>query len=44
MTGSPSSSASAGQTVAGELRRLRVGHTTLSTAQDWLVELGRQLR
>lgn len=32
------------QTVATELRRLRVHHTTLSTDQDWLVELGRQLR
>jgi uncharacterized protein (DUF58 family) len=32
------------QTVATELRRLRVRHTTLSTDQDWLVELGRQLR
>lgn len=32
------------QGVASELRRLRVHHTTLSTDQDWLVELGRQLR
>jgi uncharacterized protein (DUF58 family) len=32
------------QTVAKELRRLRVRHTTLSTDQDWLAELGRQLR
>ena len=32
------------QALASELRRLRVHHTTLSTAQDWLVELGRQLR
>jgi uncharacterized protein (DUF58 family) len=32
------------QVVAAELRRLRVHHTTLSTEQDWLVELGRQLR
>jgi uncharacterized protein (DUF58 family) len=32
------------QTVAQELRRLRIHHTTLSTDQDWLVELGRQLR
>jgi uncharacterized protein (DUF58 family) len=32
------------QTVANELRRLRVHHTTLSTDDDWLVELGRQLR
>ncbi len=30
--------------VAGELRGLRVHHTTLSTDEDWLVELGRQLR
>jgi uncharacterized protein (DUF58 family) len=30
--------------VAGELRRLRVHHTTLSTDEDWLVELGRRLR
>jgi uncharacterized protein (DUF58 family) len=30
--------------VAKELRRLRVRHTTLSTDQDWLLELGRQLR
>ena len=32
------------QTVAKELRRLRVHQTTLSTDEDWLVELGRQLR
>jgi uncharacterized protein (DUF58 family) len=32
------------QVVATELRRLRVHHTTVSTAEDWLVELGRQLR
>jgi uncharacterized protein (DUF58 family) len=32
------------QGVARELRRLRVHHATLSTDQDWLVELGRQLR
>ena len=32
------------QTVADELRRLRVHHTRLLTDQDWLVELGRQLR
>jgi uncharacterized protein (DUF58 family) len=32
------------QSVAGEFRRLRVRHATLSTDQDWLVELGRQLR
>ena len=30
--------------VAAELRRLRVAHLTLGTDQDWLVELGRQLR
>lgn len=30
--------------VASELGRLRVHHTTLSTDEDWLVELGRQLR
>jgi uncharacterized protein (DUF58 family) len=30
--------------VAGELRRLRVHHSTLSTDQDWLVVLGRQMR
>jgi uncharacterized protein (DUF58 family) len=30
--------------VAGELRRLRVHHTALSTDEEWLVELGRQLR
>ncbi|MGZ4169667.1 MAG: DUF58 domain-containing protein, partial [Solirubrobacteraceae bacterium] len=30
--------------VAGELRRLRVHHTTLTTDEDWLVELGRRLR
>ena len=30
--------------VAGELRRLRVHHTILSTDEDWLVELGRRLR
>ena len=30
--------------VSGELRRLRVPHLTVSTDQDWLVELGRQLR
>jgi uncharacterized protein (DUF58 family) len=29
--------------VANELRRLRVHHTTLSTDEDWLVELGRRL-
>ena len=30
--------------VATELRGLRVAHLTLSTDDDWLVELGRQLR
>jgi uncharacterized protein (DUF58 family) len=30
--------------VASELRRLRVDHLTLSTADNWLLELGRQLR
>jgi len=30
--------------IAGELRRLRAHHVTLSTADDWLLELGRQLR
>jgi uncharacterized protein (DUF58 family) len=32
------------EVVARELRRLRVHHTTLSTDEDWLVELGRRLR
>jgi uncharacterized protein (DUF58 family) len=32
------------EAVASELRRLRVHHTTLSTHEDWLVELGRRLR
>jgi uncharacterized protein (DUF58 family) len=27
-----------------ELRRLRVDHISLSTDDDWLVELGRRLR
>jgi uncharacterized protein (DUF58 family) len=31
-------------TVARELRRLRTDHVTLSTDQNWLRELGRQLR
>jgi uncharacterized protein (DUF58 family) len=30
--------------VASELRRLRVHHTTLSTDEDWLLEMGRRLR
>jgi uncharacterized protein (DUF58 family) len=32
------------EAVAAELRRLRVHHTTLSTDEDWLVELGRRMR
>ena len=32
------------ETIIAELRRLRVHHTTLSTDEDWLVELGRRLR
>jgi uncharacterized protein (DUF58 family) len=32
------------ETVARELRRLRVHHVKLSTDQDWLLELGRDLR
>jgi uncharacterized protein (DUF58 family) len=32
------------QTIASELRRLRVAHVTLSTEGDWLLELGRALR
>jgi uncharacterized protein (DUF58 family) len=32
------------EVVAKELRRLRVHHTTLTTDEDWLVELGRRLR
>jgi uncharacterized protein (DUF58 family) len=32
------------EAIASELRRLRVYHATLSTGEDWLVELGRQLR
>jgi uncharacterized protein (DUF58 family) len=32
------------EAVATELRRLRVNHLTLSTADDWLRALGRQLR
>ena len=30
--------------VASELRRLRVDQVTLSTGEDWLQSLGRQLR
>jgi uncharacterized protein (DUF58 family) len=32
------------ETIARELRRLRVDHVTLSTDDEWLVELGRRLR
>jgi uncharacterized protein (DUF58 family) len=32
------------QTVAKELRRLRVHHSPLTTEADWLIDLGRQLR
>ena len=32
------------ETVAREFRRLRVHHTSLSTDEDWLIELGRRLR
>jgi uncharacterized protein (DUF58 family) len=32
------------QRVADELRRLGVHHVTLSTDQDWLVEMGRRIR
>lgn len=32
------------QTVAKELRRLRVHHSPLTTDADWLIDLGRQLR
>jgi uncharacterized protein (DUF58 family) len=32
------------ETVARELRRLRIDHTRLSTDQDWLLALGRHLR
>ena len=32
------------ETVARELRRLRVAHVTLSTGDEWLLELGRALR
>jgi hypothetical protein len=31
-------------TVARELRRLQVEHVTLTTAGDWLQELGKRLR
>ena len=32
------------EAVARELRRLRVDHVTLSTDEDWLLDLGRHLR
>lgn len=32
------------EVVARELRRLRVHHATLSTDEDWLIEMGRRLR
>lgn len=32
------------ESVARELRRLRVPHITLSTGEDWLLELGRRLQ
>lgn len=32
------------ETVARELRRLRITHITLSTGEDWLLKLGRALR
>jgi uncharacterized protein (DUF58 family) len=32
------------ETLARELRRLRVHHVSLSTDEDWLLELGRRLR
>jgi uncharacterized protein (DUF58 family) len=32
------------ETIARELRRLRINHMTLSTQDDWLVALGRQMR
>ncbi len=32
------------EALAGDLRRLRVDHTVLSTDADWLLELGRTLR
>jgi uncharacterized protein (DUF58 family) len=32
------------ETLAAELRRLRIGHVRLRTDQDWLAELGRALR
>ncbi|HTU95487.1 MAG TPA: DUF58 domain-containing protein [Solirubrobacteraceae bacterium] len=32
------------EVVAKELRRLRVHHTTLSTDEEWLIEMGRRLK
>lgn len=32
------------ETIAGELRRLRIDHVTLSTGEDWLRALGRHLK
>jgi uncharacterized protein (DUF58 family) len=32
------------ETIAQELRRLRTGHVTLSTDENWLLRMGRQLR
>lgn len=32
------------ETLASELRRLRVDHASLSTDEDWLLQLGRRLR
>jgi uncharacterized protein (DUF58 family) len=32
------------ETLASELRRLRVHHVPLSTADDWLLQMGRRLR
>jgi len=32
------------QTLAREMRRLRIDHATLATDQDWLPALGRHLR
>ena len=32
------------ETLASELRRLRVDHAALSTDEDWLLQLGRRLR
>jgi uncharacterized protein (DUF58 family) len=32
------------ETLARELRRLRVDHAPLRTDEDWLLQLGRRLR